>query len=293
MERYKARLVAKGYTQIEGIDYTETFAPVAKMVTVRALLAIASVRNWPIHQLDVNNAFLHGDLLEEVYMDPPPGYSKLRQSKQVCKLNKSLYGLKQASRQWFAKLTSALLSADYTQSKADYSLFFSHTSTACTLVIVYVDDILVSGSSDKEISRLKLMLDDAFTINDLGQIKYYLGLEVSRSPQGIFVHQQKYILDLLSAFDVTDSKPFTIPMEQHLKLHDTTSDTMLNASTYRCLIGKLQYLTMSRPDISYTVNHLSQFLQTPCHDHMKAAIHVLRYLKGSVGMGLFFLLLVI
>lgn len=150
------------------------------------------------------------------------------------------------------------------------------------MVIVYVDDTLITGSSPTVILQLKQMLDTTFTIKDLGQIKYYLGLEVSRSSKGIFVHQRKYILDLRTDFVASG------PMEQHIKLHDTISDHLSDASSYRCLIGKLQYLTMSRLDISYTVNHLSQFLQTPCQDHMTAALRVPRYLKGSIGMGLFF-----
>lgn len=197
-------------------------------------------------------------------MDPPPGSSFLKKSNQVCKLNKSLYGLKQASRQWFAKLTSVLLVDGYVQSKEDYSFFCKHIAGFSTLVILYVDDILVTGSHESEIRHLKQLLDINFTIKDLGHIKYYLGMEVSRSSQGILVHQRKYILDLLQDFGQLDSKPFTIAMEQHIKLHDTTSPLLLDPSQYRCLIGKMQYLTMTRPDISFTINFFKLHVKITC-----------------------------
>lgn len=208
IERYKARLVAKGYTQEEGVDYHDTFAPMAKIVTVKCLLAIASVRKWVVHQLDVNNAFLHGDLLEEVYMDFPLGYIVPSGSHRiVCELQKSLYGLKQTSRQWFAKLITSLLRIGFSQSKADYSQFTHHHNELFVVVVVYVDDILITGSNTNMVVNLKVMLDAKFNIKDLGEMKYYLGLEVSRSLAGISISQRKFILDLLQSTNLLNAKP--------------------------------------------------------------------------------------
>ncbi|CAL8995760.1 unnamed protein product [Prunus brigantina] len=196
IERYKARLVAKGYTQTEGLDYHDTFSPTAKMVSVRCVLALAAAHNWSLHQLDVHNAFLHGDLHEEIYMSPPPGLR--RQGEHlVCHLHKSLYGLKQTSRQWFSKFTEAIQAAGFTQSKADYSLFTCKNGKSFTVLLIYVDDILITGNNLAVIDALKRFLSTRFKIKDLGDLKYFLGIEVSRSRKGISICQRKYALDII------------------------------------------------------------------------------------------------
>ncbi|KAK4387417.1 Retrovirus-related Pol polyprotein from transposon RE1 [Sesamum angolense] len=196
VERYKARLVAKGYNQIEGVDYFDSFSPVAKTVTVRVLLAVATVKSWPLFQLDVNNAFLHGHLEEDVYMTPPEGYTKA-QSGQVCKLKRSLYGLKQASRQWNLELTTKLLEFGFQQSSHDHCLFIKHSDSSFLALLVYVDDILLTGSSTTDIDVVKTYLDRLFTIKDLGPAKYFLGLQLARSDHGLLVTQTKYLTDIL------------------------------------------------------------------------------------------------
>ncbi|KAK3021989.1 hypothetical protein RJ639_045684 [Escallonia herrerae] len=170
VERYKARLVAKGYTQIEGLDFHETFAPVAKLVMVRCLLAIASIKKWELHQLDVNNAFLHGDLEEEVYMKIPQGFSKQGENR-VCRLQKSLYGLRQASRNWYHKFTQSLLVVGFIQSQSDHSLFTFARKGSFLVVLIYVDDVIVTGTDSDKISWLKHYLDTKFHIKDLGKLK--------------------------------------------------------------------------------------------------------------------------
>uniref|UniRef100_A0A2N9GD76 CCHC-type domain-containing protein n=1 Tax=Fagus sylvatica TaxID=28930 RepID=A0A2N9GD76_FAGSY len=287
IERYKARLVAKGYTQIEGLDYHETFAPVAKMTTVRCLLAVAATQQWIIHQLDVNNAFLHGDLDEEVYMTPPPGYCPKGETR-VCRLRKSLYGLKQASRNWFFKLTTVLLDAGFTQSQADHSLFTLVSTTSITIVLVYVDDILVAGNDLSQIETFKHALSTNFKTKDLGPLKYFLGLEVARSPKGIFLNQRKYALDILNDSGQLGARTASFPMEQNLKLTNQDGTPLSDPSPYRRLVGRLIYLTITRPDIVFAVNILSQFMHAPRLPHMQAATRVLRYIKGSPGQGILF-----
>ena len=211
IERYKARLVAKGYTQQEGLDYHETFSPVAKLVTVRTLLALAAIKGWFLYQLDVNNAFLHGDLDEEVYMQLPPGYVKNGNTK-VSRLHKSLYGLKQASRQWYSKVSSFITQHGFTQSKADYTLFVRTTQGSFTAILIYVDDIIIAGSCMKTINSLKTSLDAKFKIKDLGKLKYFLGIEVARSQQGIHICQRKYALDILVDSGTLGSKPLKLSL---------------------------------------------------------------------------------
>lgn len=186
MERYKARLVAKGFTQTEGLDYHETFAPVAKLTTIRCLLTLPAIRNWPPFQMDVNNAFLYGDLHKEVYMTPPPGVC--RQGEKIAyRLHKSLYGLKQAPRNWFSKFSEAIKTTGFSQSHLDHSFFMQEKGSTLTMVLIYVDDIIITGNNDKAIQDLKLFLQQQFHIKDLGKLKYFLGLEVAKSKARIVI----------------------------------------------------------------------------------------------------------
>ena len=287
VERYKARLVAKGYTQKEGLDYTETFSPTAKLVTFRCLLAIASARDWPLHQLDVQNAFLHGDLDEEVYMIPPPGFDR-QGGNLVCRLQKSLYGLKQASRNWFAKLTNALREAGFVQSMADYSLFTRSNNNSFTVILVYVDDIVITGNNPQVIQSTKEFLNHRFRIKDLGLLKYFLGIEVARSRKGIFISQRKYALELLDDAGLLGARPSSFPMEQTLRLKPNEGKLLHDPTRYRCLVGRLIYLTVTRTDIVFVVHILSRYIHEPHQPHLDAALRVLRYIKNSPGQGIFF-----
>ncbi|GKV48080.1 hypothetical protein SLEP1_g54916 [Rubroshorea leprosula] len=285
IERYKARLVAKGFTQIEGLDYHETFAPVAKLVTVRVLLAIASMNRWELHQLEVNNAFLQGDLNEEVYMKIPQGFNCKDRGK-VCRLRKSLYGLKQASRNWFAKFTKSLKDAGFVQSYANYSLFTFTNNQKFIAVLIYVDDIIITGNDLSGISTLKVYLHTKFSIKDFGPLKYFLGIEVTQTPNGIVLSQRKYALDILTKAGMIGARPSAFPMEQHHHLNSESGEPIPDPSQYHRLVGRLLYLTITRPDICYSVGILTQFMQNPKKDHFEAAMRMLRYIKSSPGQGI-------
>ena len=178
-----------------------------KITTVRLLLALAAVNNWHLKQLDVNNVFLHGDLNEEVYMTLPPGMHSTK-SNQVCRLQRSLYGLKQASRQWYARLSTFLISHGYRQCSSDHSLFIKQHLQSFTALLVYVDDIVLSGNDLLEIKSITQLLDEVFKIKDLGDLKFFLGLEVARSKQGINICQRKYVLDILHDAGMLGSKTY-------------------------------------------------------------------------------------
>lgn len=222
LEHYKARLVAKGYTQKEGIDFVDTFSPVAKMTTVKTLLAVAAAKKWSLHQLDISNAFLNGDLNEEIYMNLPPGYTpkegETLPPNAVCKLKKSLYGLKQASRQWFLKFSSTLMSLGFRKSHADHTLFLRNVNGKYVAVLVYVDDIVIASNNDEEVATLKEDLQKVFKLRDLSPLKYFLGLEIARSNAGISICQRKYALDILEEAGLLACKPSSIPMDPSIHL---------------------------------------------------------------------------
>uniref|UniRef100_A0A2N9IGZ9 Integrase catalytic domain-containing protein n=1 Tax=Fagus sylvatica TaxID=28930 RepID=A0A2N9IGZ9_FAGSY len=286
VERYKARLVARGFTQEYGIDYEETFAPVARLTSVRSLLAVAAVRHWPLFQMDVKNAFLNGDLLEEVYMQPPPGYPDSQN--QVCRLRRALYGLKQAPRAWFAKFSSVVAQQGFTPSSYDSALFIRHTSTGITLILLYVDDMIITGDDTAGICDLQKFLSQQFEMKDLGTLSYFLGLEVTSSSDGYYLSQAKYASDLLSKAGLTDSKTVSTPLELNVKLNTTDGEPLSDATLYRQLVGSLIYLTVTRPDLAYAVHLVSQFMSAPRSTHYAAVLRILRYIKGTLFHGLHF-----
>jgi hypothetical protein len=249
-------------------------------------VALAAAQNWSLHQLDVHNDFLHGDLHEEIYMCPPPSLQRQGES-LVCRLNKSLYGLKQASRQWFAKFSATIQAAGYVQSKTNYSLFTCCNGKSFTALLIYVDNILITGNDLKAIYTLKRFLHSCFRIKNLGNLKYFMGIEVSRSQKGIYISQWKYTLEILKDGGISGVKPVNFSMEQNTKL-SYAGDLLKDPSQYRRPVGRLIYLTITRPDIMYSVHVLSRFMHAPSKPHMEAPLHVLCYLKGAPGQGLFF-----
>ncbi|XP_030963557.1 uncharacterized protein LOC115984677 [Quercus lobata] len=219
-------------------------------------------------------------------MDLPPSFHS--KGGLVCKLTKSLYGLKQASRQWFAKFSTALVLLGFTQSKADYSLFIKKNSTSFIALLVYVDDILIASDNKQAVDELKILLDQKFKLKDLGDLKFFLGLEVARTTDVINLCQRKYTLEVLGDAGMLGCKPAKVPMDQNLKLSKYEGKELQDPSSYRRLIGRLLYLTITRPNITFAVNRLSQFMAHPREPHLLTAHKVLQYLKSSPGKGLFF-----
>ena len=290
VDRLKARLVAKGYTQIFGLDYSDTFAPVAKIASVRLFLSMAAVRHWPLHQLDIKNAFLHGDLEEEVYMEQPPGFvAQGESSSLVCRLRRSLYGLKQSPRAWFGKFSIVIQEFGMTRSGADHSVFYRHFAPSrCIYLVVYVDDIVITGNDQDGITDLKQHLFKHFQTKDLGRLKYFLGIEVAQSRSGIVISQRKYALDILEETGMMGCRPIDTPMDPNVKLLPGQGEPLSNPERYRRLVGKLNYLTVTRPDISFPVSVVSQFMTSPCDSHWEAVVRILRYIKSAPGKGLLF-----
>ncbi|CAM8896855.1 unnamed protein product [Rhodiola kirilowii] len=283
--RLKARLVAKGYSQTYGIDYFDTFSPVAKLTSIKLLISLAASHHWPLHQLDIKNAFLHGDLQEPIYMEQPPGFVAQGESAKVCYLHKSLYGLKQSPRAWFSTFTSAVEKFGMEKSKSDHSVFYKQSGNGIILLVVYVDDIVITGNNSEGIDSLKGFLQTQFNTKDLGRLRYFLGVEVSRSKKGIVLSQRKYVLDLLSETGKIGAKPCSTPMIPHLQL-TKSGELFDDPERYRRLVGKLNYLRMTRPDIAYPVSVVSQYMSSPTVDHWKAVEQILGYLKGSPGRGI-------
>ncbi|RVW44711.1 Retrovirus-related Pol polyprotein from transposon RE1 [Vitis vinifera] len=258
LDRYKARLVALGNKQEYGVDYEETFAPVVKMTTVRTILAIAASQSWQLHQMDVKNASLHSDLQEEICMKLPTGMT-MSSPHDVCKLKHSLYGLKQAPWAWFEKFRNTIHSSSLTQSRYDSSLFFHTSLLGIVILLVYVDGIIIIGTNCDLITKLQQLLYTTFHIKDLGQLTYFLGLEVHHRANGIFVNQHKYIQDFITLASLEDTSSVDTPMEVNVKYRKDEGDLLDDPTLYRRLVRSLIYLTTTRPDISYAVHQVSQF----------------------------------
>jgi hypothetical protein len=245
LDRYIARLVAKGFKQRYVIDYEDTFSPVLKAVTIRVILSIAVSRGWAMRQLDVQNAFLHGLLEEEVYMRQPPGYEDQSHPDYVCKLDKALYGLKQAPRAWYSRLSNKLIELGFNDSKADTYLFFYSCNGITMFMLIYVDGIIVVISNNDAVTALLQDLQKDFAIKDLGKLHYFLGIEVNQTAHGILLSQEKYANDLLKRVGMSNYKPVSTPMStsEILSLHEGEQLRPKGSTHYRSIVGALQYLT--------------------------------------------------
>ncbi|KAJ9540986.1 LOW QUALITY PROTEIN: hypothetical protein OSB04_027492 [Centaurea solstitialis] len=277
LERYKARLVAQGFSQQPGLDFDDTFSPVVKPATIRTVLSISISRNWPIHQLDVKNAFLHGDLTETVYMRQPPGYVNNSFPDHVCRLRKALYGLKQAPRAWYHRFAVYLYSLGFLSSKTDTSLFTYHRGSDTIYLLLYVDDIILTASSPTLISMVISKLSSEFPMSDLGPLSFFLGIAASRSRSGLFLSQSAFAQEILARADMVSCNPCSTPADTRTKLA-VDGEPVLDPTLYRSLAGALQYLTFTRPDIAYAVQQVCLFMHDPRLPHLNALKRILRVL---------------
>ena len=291
IERHKARLVAKGFRQREGVDYDEVFAPVSKYATLRAVLSTAAALDLEVDALDIKTAFLNGTITEDVYIEQPPGYATGGPS-LACKLNKALYGLKQASRAWHDTLKAALTEMGFTESAADPGLFTSTNQGARTIVLTYVDDILIVAPGTAAIAITKRGIMGAFAARDLGPATFFLGMDITRdrSAGTIKLSQHRLTADLLSKYNMGDAKTTDNPANTSIKLSKAEGEPLdTTAFPYSALVGSLLYLSIcTRPDIAQAVGALARHMAAPTTVHWTAAKHVLRYLAGTVDYGITF-----
>ncbi|KAL0356000.1 UNVERIFIED_CONTAM: Retrovirus-related Pol polyprotein from transposon TNT 1-94 [Sesamum radiatum] len=272
VERYKARLVAKGYKQKHGVDYEEVFAPVARLETIRLLIALAAQNRWPIHQMDVKSAFLNGTLEEEVYVKQPEGFSVIGHENKVLKLKKALYGLKQAPRAWYSRLDNYLQKNGFSRCLHEYALYVKKDK----------------GNNQHMYENFKKVMAQEFEMSDMGLMSYYLGLEVKQRSDGIFISQEAYARETLKKFKMKECNPVTTPIECGVKLSKDDGARKVDSTTFRSLVGSLRYLTCTRPDILFAVGLVSRFMENPSEEHMNAAKRILRYLKGTFDYGIFY-----
>jgi hypothetical protein len=288
ISRYKARLVAKGFHQQYGIDFAETFSPVVKPPTVRLILALAVTYSWPLRQLDVRNAFLHDILKEEVYMQQPIGYVDSHHPHHVCKLQKSIYGLKQVPRAWFESFTTQLLNLGFHSASADSSLFIYRDGSIIAYLLLYVDDIVLTGNHPSFLTQLISNLNKVFELKDMGTLNYFLGLQIQRSSQGLTLTQTKYATDLLIKHNMLNCSPCKTPCVPHTRLSATCGKPLTDVHAYRSLVGALHYLTFTRLDLSFAVHQVCQFMNAPTDIHLTATKRILRYIRGTIDHGLFY-----
>ncbi|WVZ62398.1 hypothetical protein U9M48_012154 [Paspalum notatum var. saurae] len=272
--RNKARLVAKGYSQVEGIDFGETFAPVARLEAIRFLLAYASHHDMKLYQMDVKSAFLNGYINKLVYVEQPPGFEDPNHPNHVYRLSKALYGLKQAPRAWYERLRDFLIEKGFTIGRVDTTLFIKKTDNDLFICQVYVDDIIFGLTNEEYCTEFGKMMAKEFETSMIGELTFFLGFQIKQLREGTFIYQEKYTRDLLKRFKMDDCKPIETPMATNTKLDPDESGIKVDQTLYRSMIGSLIYLCASRPDIMFT---------DPKESHLTAVKRILRLVvpKGA------------
>ena len=290
IEKFKARLVAKGFTQREGVDYEATFSPVSSKDSFRVIMALVAHFDMELHQMDVKTAFLNGDLNEEVYMIQPEGFVANDSGKLVCRLKKSIYGLKQASRQWYLKFHSVVASYGFVENKVDQCIYCKVNGRKFIFLILYVDDILLASSDLGLLHETKRMLSKNFDMKDLGEASFVLGIEIhrNRSYRLLGLSQRAYVDRILERFNMQLCKPGIAPVCKGDKLsvsqcpHSDIEKAQMNNVPYASALGSIMYAQVcTRPDIAFATGLLGRYQSNPGHDHWVAAKKVMRYLKRT------------
>ncbi|GJQ99912.1 putative ribonuclease H-like domain-containing protein [Tanacetum coccineum] len=286
--RNKARLVAQGHRQEEGIDYDEVFAPVARLEAIRIFLAYASYMGFIVYQMDVKSAFLYGKIDEEVYVSQPPGFQDPKSPQKVYKVVKALYGLHQAPRAWYATLSTFLLKNGYRRGTIDKTLFLKKDKHNIILVQVYVDDIIFGSTKKSWCNEFEALMKSRFQMSSMGELTFFLGLQVKQKPNGIFISQDKYVDEILKKFDFANVKTASTPIETQKPLVKDEEASDVDVHLYRSMIGSLMYVIASRPDIMFAVCACSIFQVTPKTSHLTAVKRIFRYLKSKPKLGLWY-----
>ncbi|KAG9450348.1 hypothetical protein H6P81_010313 [Aristolochia fimbriata] len=274
--RNKARLVAQGYTQVEGVDFDETFAPVARLESIRLLLAVASCLKIKLHQMDVKSAFLNGYLAEEVYVEQPKGFVDPHHPDHVFHLTKALYGLKQAPRAWYDRLTKFLCSKGFVRGSVDKTLFIKKDGTILTIAQVYVDDIVFGSTDISAQKQFVRLMQEEFEMSLVGELSYFLGFQIKQKNDGIFVSQEKYARNLVKKFGLEDATTMKTPMSTTDRIGKDTDGIFADPTVYMSMIGSLLYLIASRPDICYSVGLCARFQACPKESHVKSVKRIIR-----------------
>lgn len=289
VDRFKARLVAQGYSQQPGIDYDETFSPVVQRSSLRTLLSYGLNRGMLIHQMDVVTAFLNGTLTEEIYIKQPNGFVSPGNEELVCKLNRSIYGLKQSPRCWNMVLDEYLKSLGFVSSGADQCVYVYDDSNAKVILAVYVDDIIILSDTEKSMQDIKQSLNKRFKMKDLGQLHFCLGINAEFNGTTLKLHQKHYVHQILEKFGMSNCNAATTPLAIDVQLVRNDGSKPVDPTLYQSIVGSLLYAsTATRPDIAHSVGVLSKFNASPTETHLTAAKRVLRYLKGTLDHGITF-----
>jgi hypothetical protein len=286
--RNKARLVAKGYSQVEGLNFGETYAPVARLESIRILLSYATYHGFKLYQMYVKSAFLNGLIKEEVYVEQPPGFEDSEYPNHVYKLSRALYGLKQAPRAWYECLRDFLITNGFKVRKADPTLFTKTIAKDLFVCQIYVDDIIFGSTNKTTCEEFSRIMIQKFEMSMMGELKYFLGFQVKQLQEGTFINQTKYIQDILNKFGMKDAKPIKTPMGTNGHLDLDTGGKSVDQKVYQSMIGSLLYLCASRPNILLSVCMCARFQADPKEVHLRTVKRIMRYLVYTPKFGLWY-----